>query len=239
MEEYKVHGIVLNSSDYMERDKIITLFTLELGKISAKLKGVKSSKAKLKFAGQPFCFGEWVLNKTADKYTVVSCSLIDSFYDLTINYDLFLNASKILKTINYTFKPNMINETMFLAVINLLKFLVYGDCNKDLILLKMYFEILKESGYMASYTNCVKCGKPLVSNIYLDLNSSGFCCENCSNIESDLLLTRQEFAYMKIISSTSVNKIETIKIPESVVFNILNIVEKQLKLLFDLDFVGS
>ena len=137
---------------------------------------------------------------TTKSFAAFSPATNPSIIDLPmLPQSIFLNASKILKTINYTFKPNMINETMFLAVINLLKFLVYGDCNKDLILLKMYFEILKESGYMASYTNCVRCGKPLVSNIYLDLNSSGFCCENCSNIESDLLLTRQEFAYIKVI----------------------------------------
>ena len=61
--DYKTDALVLRASDYGENDKIVTLFSLQYGKISAALKGVKKAGAKLKFAAQPFCFAEYVLAK--------------------------------------------------------------------------------------------------------------------------------------------------------------------------------
>lgn len=49
MEEI-VNGIVLRAVDYKDSDKIITLFTIEKGIITAGAKGVKKAGAKLKFA---------------------------------------------------------------------------------------------------------------------------------------------------------------------------------------------
>ena len=61
MDDLKYKGIVLAARDHKEKDKLVTLFTLEQGKITALLKGVKAPKAKLAFAAQLFCFGEFLL----------------------------------------------------------------------------------------------------------------------------------------------------------------------------------
>ena len=59
--EYKVDALVLRTADYGESDKMLTLFSLQQGKISAAAKGVRKAGAKLRFAAQPFCFAEYVL----------------------------------------------------------------------------------------------------------------------------------------------------------------------------------
>ena len=64
MEDIEVTGIVLNSMPYKEKDKLIHIFTVELGTITGILKGIASPKAKLKFAGQAFCFGKFHLTST-------------------------------------------------------------------------------------------------------------------------------------------------------------------------------
>ena len=52
--EIKVNALVLRAADYGENDKILTLLTAERGKLTAGIKGVRKSGAKLKFAAQPF-----------------------------------------------------------------------------------------------------------------------------------------------------------------------------------------
>ena len=44
----KIKGIVISSIDYKDKDKLITIFSLEKGLITAKLTGVKNPKAKMK-----------------------------------------------------------------------------------------------------------------------------------------------------------------------------------------------
>ena len=46
--EFITKAICLNSVDYKEKDKQLTLFSLENGLMSAVLKGCKTAKAKLK-----------------------------------------------------------------------------------------------------------------------------------------------------------------------------------------------
>ena len=45
--ETKVKGIILSTKDYLEADKIASIFSYEYGIISAKFVGVKKEKAKL------------------------------------------------------------------------------------------------------------------------------------------------------------------------------------------------
>ena len=48
MESTKAKGIVLFSRDYQESDKLLTILTLEYGKITVKAKSVRTAKSKLK-----------------------------------------------------------------------------------------------------------------------------------------------------------------------------------------------
>ena len=59
--EKKVNGIVIRAVSYGESDKILTIYTLEEGLVSARIKGVKKAGAKLKACSEPFCFAEFVL----------------------------------------------------------------------------------------------------------------------------------------------------------------------------------
>ena len=75
--EEKVRAVVLRGVDYKDNDKILTLFSLESGLITAAIRGVKKAGAKLKFAAQPFCFCEYVLSVKGDRRSVTSAEIID------------------------------------------------------------------------------------------------------------------------------------------------------------------
>ena len=80
--EIIVNALVLRAVDYKDNDKILTLYSLERGKITAGIKGVKKSGAKLKFASEPFAFCEFVLAEKQGRYTVIGATYIDSFFSL-------------------------------------------------------------------------------------------------------------------------------------------------------------
>ena len=46
----KVTGVVISSKDYKEKDKLISLFTVEEGLVYASMRGVRGDKAKMKSA---------------------------------------------------------------------------------------------------------------------------------------------------------------------------------------------
>ena len=84
MEEIKVRGIVIKATDYKDSDKLVTIFSAELGLIKARARGVKKAKAKLAFAVQPFAFIEFLLTEKGGFYTIINATSIDQFFNVTL-----------------------------------------------------------------------------------------------------------------------------------------------------------
>ena len=69
-----VKGIVLKTKEYKDNDKLLTILTLEKGKILVKARGVKKSKSKLKAFCQSFCFADFELVSSSAGFVLSLCS---------------------------------------------------------------------------------------------------------------------------------------------------------------------
>lgn len=176
--EEKLNGIVLGGVSYGDNDKILNIFTLEKGKVSARIKGVKKAGAKLKFAAEPFCFAEFVFLVSGDKRTVKTASLIESFYPVREDIVKFFCASTVLEFIKKFFRENITDSEMFVLVLNALKKIAYGNSPKK-ELLAFLISALKEVGYALKLDGCFACEKDIEVKPYFDYNVGGFFCENC------------------------------------------------------------
>lgn len=178
--ELVVNALTLKAVDYNENDKILTLLTAELGKITAGIKGVKKAGAKLKFAAQPFCFAEFVLAKRGDKYTVINASESESFYDLRTDINKFYAASSAAEAANaLTYEGDECRE-IFYALIKALSGMCSGS--ESAALIEFLLDVLKRSGYGISAENCASCGKPLLraDKLRFDLDAGAFTCGECA-----------------------------------------------------------
>lgn len=81
-------GFLLQSQDYKEADKKITLLTQD-GLMYCQLKGVKKSGAKLKAAGLPFACGLYTINTSV----ITSFVSLYEFDWLSDDYDTFVYAN--------------------------------------------------------------------------------------------------------------------------------------------------
>ena len=176
--EEKYSGIVLGGVSFGESDKILNIFTLEKGVVSAKIKGVKKAGAKLKFAAQPFCFAEFLFSKTQDKRTVIGASLIDSFYPLRTDIKRYYAGATVLEFIKRFYRESTIDENEFFYCINALKNVSYGD-NPLSSLVEFLVVSLQVSGYALSLPNCFGCGCEIDGRVFFDYRSGAFLCEEC------------------------------------------------------------
>ncbi len=177
--EEKLSGIVLKGISYGENDKILTVFTLEKGLISAKIKGVKKAGAKLKFASEPFCFAEFVLSSSSNKRTVIGATLIESFYPLRENLIKYYAGATILEFVLRFSKENIVDKELFFTVIEGLKELAYSEKEPTFVLTKFLLQSLKETGYALNLNCCARCGCEEFDRAFFDYNSGCFYCEDC------------------------------------------------------------
>lgn len=174
----KLSGIVIGGVNFSENDKILNIFTLEKGIISAKIKGVKKAGAKLKFASEPFCFAEYIFSVTGDKRTVIGASLIESFYPVRENIHKYFCAGTVLEFIKKFYQENMIDETGFLFVINALKEIAYGN-NYLSALVKFLISALSNFGFKLSLDGCFGCEHDILGKVFFDYRRGAFFCEPC------------------------------------------------------------
>ena len=95
-----VRGIVLRSVKYSEHDRMLTVFTLEKGKISVCAKGARSVKSKLLSVSQPFALSEIVPGGSRGSY-ISSAVLLNGFFGL---------QSDILKVSSATYMCQLIES---------------------------------------------------------------------------------------------------------------------------------
>ncbi len=180
--EEKESGIVLSAVNFSENDKILNVFTLGKGVISARIKGVKKAGAKLKFAAEPFCFAEYIFSRNADKRTVIGASLIDSFYPIRENIHKYFCAGTVVEFVKHFYKEEVVDEQEFFLTINALKEIAYTE-NHFTALVKFLIFALENFGYKITLDGCFNCEKQINGRIFFDYRSGAFLCENCFNGE--------------------------------------------------------
>ena len=232
--EEKLTGLVLSKTDYGENDRIIKIFTLEKGTVSAVLKGVKKSGAKLKFASEPFCFAEFLLSERAGRRTVTGASLNDSFYPVREDVIRFFAAGTVLEFIRCFAKENITSPNLFFCAIECLKEISYGSVPPKRALSVFLLSALKISGYALNTDGCFKCGKEIDGRVFFDSQSGGFLCERCFNGVG------REINFATFISLNKIENGETVSEEESVYalrlldFYIKNKAEEKLSSLQEL-----
>lgn len=228
METIITKGIVLCSYDYKEKDKLVELFSVELGKITAVLKGCKAPSAKLKFAFQPFCFAEFSLIKVGKFYQITNASLIDSFFGIPADLDKYYLSNILLEVCSVVIEKEEQNPKLFLLLANALKHVCYDNINPYLVVVKFCTDVLVMSGYKPDFRLCQVCGLPYTNKVYLNLDSGEFTCLSCK-ADSAILVPNQTFSCIKIANNTSYDRLNSVKISNDIAKDAIKTVCKNLE----------
>ena len=181
MDNIKVNALMIRATDYGENDKILTLLSAELGKITAGIKGVKKAGAKLKFAAQPFCFAEYILAERGGRYTVTQASECESLYELRCDVSKLYAASSVCEVAAALSYDGDDASHIFYAAVHALGQMCVGDESMELIRFLLF--ALGKSGYKVGLDRCTECGAPLVEaeKMRFDMDTGSFTCWDCGN----------------------------------------------------------
>ena len=171
----KTKAIVLGNINYKEKDKLVDLFTLEEGRLLVSMKGVRGEKAKLKMAKEPFCFGEFVIEKGKTNI-VTQVEIIDNFYDPTKDIDKYYESCAILDVVKQISSQQDLE--LFLNIIKALKIICYENVKKYYVFDKFLINLTNILGYSFVSDRCSSCNATL-KMAYFDLNKGCLVCPKC------------------------------------------------------------
>ena len=178
----EVKGLVIRTTDIRESDRLITIFTEEMGVLSAMAQGARSLKSRKMSSTMQFCYSRFILYKKGEHYYVREAELIESFFDLRSSIEDLALAAYIADVLSDVTVAAEERELLRLSLNSL-----YAIANKkyELSKIKAAFEIRAASilGFMPDVLACSSCGERL-GNFYFDIMGGSIKCFLCNERES-------------------------------------------------------
>lgn len=225
MKLIKTTGIVIKEIDFKDNDKIITILTKDLGKISAMVKGAKKTNSPYLASSQYLVYSEFVLYQGKTFYHVNSTTVLDTFYDLRIDYDKLNYAFSMTKLLFTVCQENEKCEDVLKLFLNVLYYLKTDKKDRELLLNIFNLRLLNYIGYKPYLKFCSICNNKIDTVYYYSIKNKGMVCENCINKEAkENILELKKGAYMALLYITNVElkKVFSFNVSEEVNKEITN-----------------
>lgn len=150
---YHTQAIVIGSRNYGEANKILTLYTRELGLIRAVAQGIRLSKSKLRFALADYSLARVDLVKGREVWRVTSATPIKSFGSLTQTISGVSILSHTVKLLERLLPGEDPHENIFDDVVTAYEYLTLHNDRQEFFEvteLCLVLRILKSLGYIST-----------------------------------------------------------------------------------------
>lgn len=213
---YKTAGIVLRQRKLGEADKILTLFTPNLGKLDAVAKGVRRPKSKLAGHVEPLTHSSFLLAQGRTLDVVTQAQGIDVFLPLREDLESMGRALYAVELVDRFTAERQESYPIFRLLLETLGRLAG---RKDLDTVLRYFEmrLLNHTGFRPQLERCVSCGGALEPETnYWSASGGGVLCPACVAGEPLVRpLSVNALKVLRLLQGASFAEVAKVAIPAS------------------------
>lgn len=178
---YKAESVVLRSRVYGEADRILVLFTREMGKVSAIAKGVRKTTSRLRGAVQLFNHTHLVLYSGKSLDTISQGEAEEQFSYLEQDLERFTTASYCAELVERLTPDREPQQRVFYLILSTLR--VLKDGNPELVARAFELKLLDLLGYRPRLEGCVFGDHPAViegKQVSFSIERGGVVCSACA-----------------------------------------------------------
>ena len=178
MAVYHADAIVIRSREYGESDKLLTLFSRELGKLQAVAKGVRKPKSRQRAAAQLFTYADFLLHRGRSLDTISQAGPKESFPHIWNDLDRTVAATGMAELLDIATIPGEPHPELF--SLTLTSFFLLEHNEPAMVQSAYALRLLDILGYRPRLQECAECGQ-LVSGerIFFSAESGGILCPHC------------------------------------------------------------
>ena len=176
----RVEAVILRHGDYGEADRILTLYTPQLGKARALVKGARKLTSRKAGHLEPFTHVKLQLAKGRDLLLVTQADTIEAYMPLREDLVLTSQASYVIELLDrFTYDDSTENSTIFRLLVETLSRLA---AKSDPWLAIRYYEmrLLDHLGFRPQLFECANCRRQIQpEDQYFSFTAGGVICPNC------------------------------------------------------------
>lgn len=218
----KTKGIVIGVANSSDHDKVLTVLTPDLGKISVFCKGAKKPKSALLNTTEYLAFSEMILYRSVNEhYSINSAEVIEVFYNLRTDLEKLNYATTISKMVYDVTQENEEASQILSLFLNTLFVLSETEKDRDLIFSIFQIRLLAILGFLPNVARCVQCGTPMLeemNDFYFSIREDGVKCEVCQRLDKGIIhLSKTAFSALIYILSCDAKKLFSFEIPREAI----------------------
>jgi len=237
---YRTHAVVLRRRDYLDADRILMLFTPNMGKVEAIAKGIRKTMSR-KAGHLELLTHTTLLLAQGRTWDIVSEAVtVESFRHLRLDLDCISAASYISELIDSFSESDDENRPLWdLLLLALRQLDEYGHQpeHQNIKLLLRWFELhlLSVTGFQPQLFHCVGCGNEIEPVLnYLNIAAGGIFCLKChaynsqgqrsefESIEPDVLKV------LRFLQSRSWSEVQSLQVRLEIMQRVENILYRYL-----------
>jgi len=208
-------GIVIQSFDYGESDRIVTFFTLEFGKMKGIAKGARRSRKRFANSLDLFCHVRILFFEKEDRSLtrVDQCDVVEFFPTLGQDIAGMCYGSYFVELVDAMVGERQSHTRVFELLRRFLSILNESGAKEEMLRI---FEIrlLSLLGYRPNLTSCTHCRRPLerLEKIYFVPARGGiFCGKCCPTNENFFALAMGTVRILEKSAETDLSKIHRLR----------------------------
>ena len=211
----KTKGVIIKVQDYKENDKLLWMYTEELGKVTCIAKGAKRSKSQLLSVTLPLCFGEYLLFKGKNLYNLQEGKIINSFQGLLNNLEKLTYSSYLCELIDICVENDEVNSALFKEFMICLYLLSTDAPDYELLVRAFELRLLEATGYNLELDRCCICKKKISVADYISLSHYGGVCDEC-NKEYGFFISKPAYNALRFLKNTSMDKVYRLNVNDEI-----------------------
>lgn len=177
----RVEAVVLRHSDWGEADRLVVLFSRQLGKMHTIAKGVRKLRSRKAGHLEPFTRTNLLLARGRDMFIITQAETIRAHTALREDLLLVGYASYVIELLDrFTYEEGE-NRALYRLLVDTLGRL---STETDPILAVRYYEIrlLDQLGFRPQLFNCAHCSKEIIAeDQYFSAQEGGVLCPICGH----------------------------------------------------------
>ena len=179
-------GLVLRETETKEADKILTVLTPELGRISVIAKGARSRRSKYTAACQLLAYDEMTLRRKGEWYYLAEAGTMELFDGVRQDIQRLALASYFAELTETVCQDALAAAEILPLLLNAL--FALGTLGKEPLVVKTAFvwRLLEMAGFAPLADGCAVCGREMPQAPMLDVVQGVLRCGNCGGQENSL-----------------------------------------------------
>jgi DNA repair protein RecO (recombination protein O) len=214
MSLHSSQAIILQTTDYSEWDRIVSLFTKDFGRIKGIAKGAKRSQKRFGSALEPFTYNDvfFVDKENQGLVRIERCRILNSFPEIAQDLKKVVFGNYFLELANTLTPERESNPDIFFLLMYFIHLLNNKDFREELMRI-FEFRLFSLIGYQPQFLTCVACGEEfnLQDSYKFSIRKGGIVCTKCQIRHHDLLPlskgTIRIFQQAKNLSLIKLNRI--------------------------------